>query len=169
MHPAFFWGWKRARAAHGGCEAHVGCGPAGRAGHEPGGDGRHGFFGGRFGDEHFGGGGPFGVRRPLRFLAHKLELDESQTTELARILNDLKTERAQADVDHQRTVTAFADAIERESFDAARAAEGAKIRDDSNARVRDAVVRALARIHALLGKDQRARFAYLVRTGVISM
>jgi len=32
------------------------------------------------------GGGPFGVRRPLRFLAHKLGLDEKQFTELLQNL-----------------------------------------------------------------------------------
>ena len=34
------------------------------------------------------------MRRPLRFLAHKLDLDEKQVTELARILDELKIERA---------------------------------------------------------------------------
>ena len=48
-------------------------------------------------EDHFGSG--FGVRRPLRFLAHKLELDDRQIGELARILDELKTERAQAEVD----------------------------------------------------------------------
>ena len=43
------------------------------------------------GDEGFGAGGGFGVRRPLRFLAHKLELDEKQVVQLARILDELKT------------------------------------------------------------------------------
>jgi len=48
------------------------------------------------GDQEGFGGGAFGVRRPLRFLAYKLELDERQVSELARILDELKTERAQA-------------------------------------------------------------------------
>jgi len=39
--------------------------------------------------------GAFGVRRPLRFLAMRLGLDESQARELARILDEVKTERAQ--------------------------------------------------------------------------
>jgi len=52
------------------------------------------------------GGGSFGVRRPLRFLAYKLELDEAQVTELAAILADLKTERAQARVDERRSTSA---------------------------------------------------------------
>lgn len=169
MHPAFIHWWKHARAHHHGHHHACGDGPGGEGG-GPGGSGSvEGRFAGRFGDEGFGGGGGFGVRRPLRFLAHKLELTEEQTADLARILNELKTERAQAEVDHQRTVTAFADAMEKEAFDPGRAAEGAKIREDSNARVKDAVLRALERIHAVLTKEQRGRFAYLVRTGVISM
>jgi hypothetical protein len=54
------------------------------------------------------GGGAFGVRRPLRFLAYKLELNDAQVSELARILDELKTERAQAAVDHRRALSAFA-------------------------------------------------------------
>src|SRR5258706_12358795 len=45
----------------------------------------------------FSSGASFGVRRPLRFLAWKLELDEKQTVELAKVLAELKTERAQAE------------------------------------------------------------------------
>src|SRR5207244_3357986 len=52
-------------------------------------------------DDDFGTGG-FGVRRPLRFLAHKLDLDDRQVAALARILDALKTERAQAEVDRRR-------------------------------------------------------------------
>src|SRR5580658_234581 len=40
-------------------------------------------------DDCFPGGG-FGVRRPLRFLAHKLDLDDRQITALARILDELR-------------------------------------------------------------------------------
>src|SRR6266550_4137964 len=42
----------------------------------------------------FFGAAAFGVRRPLRFLAFQLGLDEAQTRELARILDELKTVRA---------------------------------------------------------------------------
>jgi hypothetical protein len=38
------------------------------------------------------GSGAFGVRRPLRFLAYKLQLEESQVAELAKILDDVKTD-----------------------------------------------------------------------------
>ena len=78
----------------------------GYAGYEPGpwdrGDDWMRHHGRHHGSEEEGFGG-FGVRRPLRFLAHKLELDEKQITELARILDELKTERAQAAVDDRRT------------------------------------------------------------------
>src|SRR5216684_1996446 len=47
-----------------------------------------------FSDPGWEGGGPFGVRRPLRFLAWKLGLDDPQIAELAAILDTLKTERA---------------------------------------------------------------------------
>jgi Spy/CpxP family protein refolding chaperone len=151
MHPAFYWWWKNQHAHR--PAAHAGCGPGGG--------------GARFaaGEE----GGPFGVRRPLRFLANKLDLSEAQIADLARILDELKTERAQAEVDNRRTVTAFADAMEAGTFADARAREGAELRVRSAERLRDAVTGALAKIHALLDEDQRKRFAYLVRTGVLSL
>jgi len=118
---------------------------------------------------HHDDGGGFGVRRPLRFLAHKLDLSESQVTELANILHDLKTERAQAEVDDRRTLAAFADAVAGNSFDEARAKEGGELRTKSAERLREAVTRALGRIHALLDDEQRGRLAYLIRTGVLSL
>jgi Spy/CpxP family protein refolding chaperone len=117
-----------------------------------------------------GGMGPsegFGVRRPLRFLAYKLGLDEKQVEQLARVLDELKTERAQAGVDDRRSLSDFADAVAGETFDTARAAAGADRRVESARRLRDAVVRALQQIHAILNPDQRARLAYLIRTGVL--
>jgi Spy/CpxP family protein refolding chaperone len=163
------------------------CGP-GRGGDGPGhghghggrqvpgidpGPGPEGAGGGRFGGR-FGGGPPddggfFGVRRPLRFLAHKLELSEAQVSVLARILDELKTERAQAEVDNRRTVSAFADALEGAEFGEARAREGADLRVKSAERLRDAVTLALSRIHALLEEEQRKRLSYLIRTGVVSL
>jgi Spy/CpxP family protein refolding chaperone len=115
----------------------------------------------------YGGGGSFGVRRPLRFLAHKLDLDERQISVLARILDELKTERAQAEVDRRRTVAAFADALSSDVFDAAKAAEGGELRVQSEVRLRDAVLKALQQIHAVLNADQRTRLAYLIRTGAL--
>ncbi len=114
-------------------------------------------------------GGEFGVRRPLRFLAYKLELDEKQVGELARILNELKTERAQAEVDGRRTTAAFADAVGGAAFDEAKAGEGATLRVQSAERLKDAVQKALREIHAVLSDEQRQRLAYLIRTGVVTL
>jgi Spy/CpxP family protein refolding chaperone len=117
----------------------------------------------------FGGGGPFGVRRPLRFLAHKLGLDDKQIAELARILDELKTERAQAEVDDHRTLGEFADALGGDAFDTGKAASAGDRRVASAGKLRDAVVRALGQIHAMLNPEQRARLAYLIRTGTLSV
>jgi Spy/CpxP family protein refolding chaperone len=109
----------------------------------------------------------FGVRRPLRFLAYKLDLERPQIEQLAKILDELKTERAQAAVDDHRSLSDFADAVAAESFDAAKAAAGADRRVETARRLRDAVVRALQQIHAMLKPEQRARLAYLIRSGVL--
>jgi predicted alpha-1,6-mannanase (GH76 family) len=124
-----------------------------------------------FGPMHGGGGGDdgsaFGVRRPLRFLAHRLQLDDRQAAELARILDEIKTERAQVAVDDRRAVSGFADAISGEALDAAKLGEAAASRVRSAERLRDAVVNALGRLHALLDVEQRAQLAFLIRTGVV--
>jgi Spy/CpxP family protein refolding chaperone len=147
--------------------AFAGCGPARHHGdhHHEGGD-WVAMFASRMESTELGGGG-FGVRRPLRFLAHKLELDENQTAELATILDDLKTERAQAEVDGRRSMAAFADAVAGDTFDAARAGEGGTTRVRSAEQLRAAVERALGRIHALLHPEQRRRFAYMIRSGLL--
>jgi hypothetical protein len=139
-----------------------------------GGGGRHhpGGSGGDDDNEGDGagfGGGAFGVRRPLRFLAYKLELDERQVAELARVLGDLKTERAQGEVDRRRSLSGFADAVAGPTFDAERARESASLRVTTAERLRDAVTAALAKLHALLDDDQRERLAYLIRTGVLTL
>jgi len=112
-------------------------------------------------------GGQFGVRRPLRFLAYKLGLGEDQVTELARILNDLKTERAQASVDDRRALSMFADALSNDSFDVSLAGQGAALRRQEAERLAEAVTTALGRIHKLLDPAQRERLAYLIRTGTL--
>ncbi|MCA1827801.1 MAG: Spy/CpxP family protein refolding chaperone [Myxococcales bacterium] len=159
MYPGMMWWWKHARRH--------GCGEGARAeegGWQAGPWGHHGH-----GGDDFGGGGAFGVRRPLRFLAYKLNLNEEQVAQLAKILDELKTERAQAAVDDRRTVAAFADALGLEKFDEPRAKEGGDLRAKSAERLRDAVIKALGKIHAVLDSGQRAQLAYLIRTGVLSI
>src|SRR6516225_2848930 len=105
MHPGLMYWWK-ARQAGGDCgwaEAACGSGDGGGDRHERWHRRHQERHAGHAGGEGWGGGddfggGAFGVRRPLRFLAYKLELDESQVAQLARILDELKTERAQGEV-----------------------------------------------------------------------
>ncbi len=165
MHPALVSWWHAQRA---GMRSPYSCGgPGGWRG--PGwspGEGFEGGGGGGGGDFGDGGGG-FGVRRPLRFLAYKLELDERQVAELARVLDELKTERAQAEVDRRRSVAALADAVAGPAFDPGKGQEGGALRVASAERLRDAVLKALQQIHALLDDEQRKKLAYLIRTGTL--
>ena len=163
MYPGFIPHWKRSR-----CESRA------WVGGESGRRFRHEGWAYRAAEEDdtsafSAGGGSFGVRRPLRFLAYKLDLDETQVAELARILDAIKTERAQAAVDHRRAISTFAEAIEAESFDESKADAGAAIRVQTADRLRGAVVTALGRLHRLLDPEQRARLAYLIRTGTLSI
>jgi len=180
MHPAFVAFWRGGRSgscgpeeAHGhGRRAWFGghCGPGGR------GHGGHGHGGHEGSDDPSGGGdfdgfggGNFGVRRPLRFLAHKLELDDTQVAELATILDELKIERAQAAVDHRRTTSAFADAVLGEKLDESKIEQIRQDRVKSSERLQASVARSLGRIHALLGPEQRKKLAYLLRTGALAI
>jgi Spy/CpxP family protein refolding chaperone len=151
MYPGMLHWWRNARK-------HGACGP-----------GSEGFRFHRGEGDEFGGGGSFGVRRPLRFLAYRLNLNETQVEELAKILDELKTERAQAAVDDRRVTSGFADAIGLDQFDAAKAAEAGGLRVKSAERLRDAVLKALARMHTVLDSQQRAQLAYLIRTGTLSI
>jgi Spy/CpxP family protein refolding chaperone len=157
MHPHLM-PWWRARlqsASYGGFGGWAGCRPGGPSWGGP----EEGYEG--------SSGGGFGVRRPLRFLAHKLDLNDSQIAALARILDELKTERAQAEVDQRRTIAAFADALAVDAFDTTKAADGGELRVQSAGRLRTAVLKALQEIHAVLNTEQRTRLAYLIRTGVL--
>jgi Spy/CpxP family protein refolding chaperone len=184
--------WKQRHAyGHGGCDEgeraeggdergfwshghHAGHGHHGRGpgpGRGFGGDERGGWWAGH----GHGGGGPgddgggFGVRRPLRFLAYKLELDENQVEKLARVLDELKIERAQGAVDQRRSSGALADAVEGETLDAAGLAAAAADRAKSAERLAQAVAKALTKIHELLTPKQRTQLAYLIRTGTLSI
>ncbi len=177
MHPGFY-GWWRSRHEWPGAPGHHACGPKG-CGPGAGGwrepsleevgrlsDAYRAWAGPGF-DE--GGGGVFGVRRPLRFLAYKLELNEAQVATFAAILDQLKTERAQAAVDHRRRISGLAEALESASFDEARIAALGEEQQRSEERVRGAVAQALRQLHGALDDEQRKRLAYLLRTGALSI
>ncbi len=158
MHPGMMHWWRTRHHASRESGVHAGCGS------------RAGFVQWETAPHHDDvGAGAFGVRRPLRYLAYKLELDEAQVAELARVLNELKTERAQGDVDGRRATAGLADAIAGDVFDAAKATDNATLRVRSAERLRDVLVQALGRIHALLRPEQRTRLAYLIRTGSLSI
>jgi Spy/CpxP family protein refolding chaperone len=159
VHPSVIYRWKREQFADA-CGVRPGCGPGPSA---------ESFEPPPTGFEFSAGseGGSFGVRRPLRLLSYKLELSESQVAEMARILNDLKTERAQAAVDDRRTLTSFADALGGEAFDESLARKGADLRRTAGDRLAEAVVKALGRMHKVLEPAQREKFAHLIRTGVL--
>jgi Spy/CpxP family protein refolding chaperone len=102
-------------------------------------------------------------------MAHNLDLDEEQVKLLAHILDDLKTERAQAAVDDRRTLGMIAASLEGDAFGAEKAKEGLELRVKSAERLREAVLRALERTHAMLRPEQRSKLAYLLRSGVLSI
>ncbi len=117
------------------------------------------------GEELFGARGL--GRRPLRVLTHRLELSDDQTAEAAKILERLKIERAQAEVDLRRAAADLADAVESTEFDTLRA-EGARDRRLEAARlVQEAVTRTLRELHGLLDDAQRRQLSALVRSGGI--
>ena len=156
MYPGFFQHWRGARAcAH---EAHHAAHAGGGVGHQAAG-------------EHGGhGGGPmFGVRRPLRVMANELELEDDQVERLARIIDELKTDRAQAAVDERKSVGLIADALLDAELDRGKLGEALNLRVRSAERLRDAVLAALADTHGMLRPEQRKKLAYLLRSGQITI
>ena len=156
MHPGFFHHWRRARSrAQAGVHAQHGGGYEAAAGAD------HG---------HGHGHGPmFGVRRPLRVMANELELDDEQVEQLARIIDELKTGRAQAAVDERRSVGAIADALLEGAFDRDKLKAALDLRVTSAEGLRDAVLAALGSTHAMLRPEQRKKLAYLLRSGQITI
>jgi Spy/CpxP family protein refolding chaperone len=102
-------------------------------------------------------------------MSQKLELDDDQIQKLAAILDDLKTERAQAAVDDRRSISLIAASLEAASFDEAKAKEALDLRVRSAEQLRTAVLRALERTHAMLSAEQRTSLAYLLRSGVLTI
>lgn len=172
MHRHHFW-YARRRGGCGNFEPALAWAGHGR-GHRP--KGRDGDDGPRSADLNFsvGGGGDddpgagLGVRRPLRYLAWKLDLTAEQLEGAARILERLKIERAQAAVDQRRSAADLADAIEHEAFDNTQADAATEKRVSAALAVQRAVAKALAELHGILEPDQRRRLAMLIRTRAIT-
>jgi hypothetical protein len=117
---------------------------------------------------HEGAGG-LGVRRPLRFMVRQLELTAEQSAELASILDEIRYERAQVELDVQRTQVGFADAFGASELNAEALRQLAQQRVRSQERLAGATVRCLERTHALLDEEQRKRLTMLLRTGALSI
>ena len=174
MHPGFLGWWKRRCEARGWeSHRHAAQGHCVPSRFSRGGGGRCGGRGeerawsaAQCGPEE---GGAFGVRRPLRFLAYKLELREEQVAKFAAILNELKTERAQAAVDHRRRLSFIADALEGSAFDESKVEAAGAEQVRSSERLKNAVAHALKQFHAVLDDEQRKKLAYLLRTGVLTI
>ena len=124
-------------------------------------------FAQRFEEDSLFAGAGLGVRRPLRFLAYKLDLSDEQTSRLARVLERLKLERAQAALDLRRAASELADAVETERFERGPVEAAGQRRAEAARRVEEAVARALEELHGLLEPVQRAGLAELMRTGAI--
>lgn len=114
-------------------------------------------------------GSSFGVRRPLRYLAHRLDLDDNQMRRMATVLNQLKTEREQASLDEKRTVAGLAAIM----------AEGTPTLDDcrevltgrtkATEQLNEETAKSIVAICDLLDDDQRAEFVDLMLAGDFSL
>ena len=155
MHPGFYYRWKRSQEdRYEGARASA-CG-------------REGWR--RHGHQHAGyHASDFGVRRPLRYMAHRLDLDDEQIDKLAAILNTLKTERAQARLDEQRSVAKIAEAIEGEAFDENKVEGALQLRVAAAERLKAEVLATLHKTHEMLDAEQRKRLAYLLRSGQLTI
>lgn len=117
---------------------------------------------------HNRGGSGFGVKRPLRYLAHRLDLDEAQTRRMASILNQLKTEREQASLDEKRTVAAMANLLGdgTPTLDELREALSGRVKSAEH--LKEETASAIVSICELLDDDQRDEFINLLLTGSVS-
>ena len=102
-------------------------------------------------------------------MAHRLDLDDDQVDILAGILNVLKTERAQARLDEQKSIAGIADAVEGDTFDAEAAAQALSLRVAAAERLKDEVLATLQKTHDMLDPEQRKRLAYLLRSGQLTI
>ena len=111
----------------------------------------------------------FGVRRPLRYLAYQLELDDAQMRQVAAVLNRLKTEHEQAALDERRASSALADAFEGDDVGTDAIAQALTQRQSTTERLAAETEAAVKALFAALDADQRERLADLMRAGSFSL
>ena len=110
-------------------------------------------------------GPTFGVRRPLRHLAWKLNLNETQIRDVVDVLDRLKTAYNQARLDQDRSTSAVAAVFSAAEFDAERVSAALSTRTQATDVLNKELLAAVRRIFELLNEDQRREFAYLLRSG----
>ena len=123
----------------------------------------------RHGHGHSRRGSDFGVRRPLRYMRYQLDLDESQTRRVAAVLNRLKLEREQGQLDEKRCVAAIADlvAVGSPTQEEVKVALAARVTNAE--RLQNEVALVVREICEILDDDQREVFSDMLRTGSISI
>lgn len=102
-------------------------------------------------------------------MANRLDLDDDQIDTLAGILNLIKTERAQARLDEQRSIAGVADAVEGDEFNIDAASEALALRVAAAERLKEEVLKTLRKTHEMLDPEQRKRLAYLLRSGQLTI
>jgi len=110
-------------------------------------------------------GPTFGVRRPLRHLAWKLNLTEAQIRDVVDVLDKLKTAYTQARLDRDRSTSEIAAVFAGSAFDSERAGAALSMRTRASEALNQELLAAMQRIFELLNEDQRSDFAYLLRSG----
>ena len=115
-------------------------------------------------------GGPiFGMRRPLRHLAWKLNLTDAQIRDVVDVLDKMKTAYNQARLDRDRSTSEIAAVFSAAAFDAERAGSALSMRTRATDALNQELLAAMRRIFELLNEDQRRDFAYLLRSGAFAL
>jgi hypothetical protein len=109
--------------------------------------------------------GSFGGRRPLRYLSYQLDLDEPQRRQIGAVLEEVKVEREQADLDEKKMVASLADQLGKPEVTVDSLKQTLSSRVRSTERIQSVIAEALEKIVGILDADQREEFAYLLRTG----
>ena len=118
---------------------------------------------------HSSRGSDFGVRRPLRYLSHRLDLDDSQVRRMASVLNQLKTAREQAALDEKRSIAALAELLAdgTPTLEQCRQTLGSRL--GTTKQLNEETAKGIVAISDLLDDDQREEFTNLLLTGSFAL
>lgn len=107
--------------------------------------------------------GIFTGRRPLRFLARQLQLNEQQFASVSRFLQEYKIARSLAEADLCKAHLLLGDALQKDGFSTANAEKSQHLQEQAWKTLSQAKIKAIKAIHSLLNEHQRELFAGLVR------